>query len=260
MNTLVLSQRFTDDSNTLWRTAIALGWDVVRAHGFKVEPFEGKPVLYGETIFADAVAETLGISVVTPTHDWLPALPRQFLSRDVALTTLAETLAGSFPAFIKPPDDKLFAARVYADAAELRGVTSGFDLDTPVLVSEPVSFVAEYRAFVAHRSVAALSCYIRGGNIAEDWAELPGEREGALALLEALLADDAVELPPALVIDVGQLSTGDWAVVEANPAWASGICGCEPRAILSVLAAATVPRGAETRWARDAIWVNEPPA
>jgi hypothetical protein len=256
VNTLVLSQRFTDDSNLLWRAAIEAGWDVVRAHGFKIGPVEGTPVLYGETIFADAISEELGVSVVTPTHTWLPSLPSRFLQREVRLMTLAESLAGAFPAFIKPPDDKLFAARVYPDAASLAAVTQGFDDATPVLVSSPVSFAVEYRGFVANRRVAALSAYIRGGAVADGWEELPGEREGALALLEEIVADSSVELPPALVIDVGQLSSGSWAVVEANPAWASGLCGCDPTLILPVLAAATVPRGSEPRWARDAIWTH----
>jgi hypothetical protein len=256
MNTLVLSQRFTDDSNLLWRAAIEAGWDIVRAHGFKVGPIEGTPVLYGETIFADAVAEQLGVSVVTPAHTWLPALPPRFLQREVQLTTLSVASAGMFPAFIKPPDDKLFAARVYPDAASLEAVTQGFDSATPVLVSSPVSFAVEYRGFIANRTVMALSAYIRGGAIAEGWEELPGEREEALALLDELVADASVELPPAVVIDVGQLASGDWAVVEANPAWASGLCGCDPALILPVLAAATVPRGSALQWARDAIWTH----
>ncbi|MBL8742381.1 MAG: hypothetical protein JNK04_14835, partial [Myxococcales bacterium] len=95
MHTLVLSQRFTDDSNLLWRAAIDAGWDIVRAHGFKVGPIDGTPVLYGETIFADAICEELSVSVVTPTHAWLPALPSRFLQRSVGLTTLADAMTGS---------------------------------------------------------------------------------------------------------------------------------------------------------------------
>ena len=71
------------------------------------------------------------------------------------------------------------------------------------------------------------------------------------------LADELVTLPPAIVLDVGRLATGGWAVVEGNPAWASGLCGCDPAAVLSVLAAATVPRCSGGRWARDAVWTAE---
>jgi hypothetical protein len=125
-----------------------------------------------------------------------------------------------------------------------------------VLVSTPVRFEVEYRAFVLGRRVAATSVYIRGGAIAEGWEERPGEREGALGLLAELLADEAIALPPALVIDVARLSGGDWAVVEGNPAWASGLCGCDPQAVLPALAAATVPRGTAGQWAREVVYMQ----
>lgn len=253
MKTLVLSHRFTDDSNSLWRAALAAGWDVVRSRGFRVEPVHGEIALYGETIFADAVAEGLGVSVLGPPDAWLPALPRDYVRREVRLTDLEGARKATFPAFVKPPDEKLFGARVYTDLAALLGATQGLDGTTPVLVSGPVRFEVEYRAFIEGRRVAALSVYLRGGQLADGWREEPGEREEALELLGRLLADERVELPPALVIDVGKLATGGWAVVEGNPAWASGLCGCDAAAILPVLAAATVPRGSGGRWARDAV-------
>lgn len=258
MKTLVLSQRFTDDSNTLWRAAIEEGWEIVRAHGFRVDPVAGDAVLYGETLFADLVTEALGVDVVGPNDAWLPSLPSWALGRRIALTPLSAARSrGDFPRFIKPPDDKLFAARVYESAASFAELTAGIDPGTQVLVSDPVRFDVEYRAFVADRRVEALSPYIRGGVIAEGWQSLPGEREAATAFLERLLFEPAVALPPSLVIDVGRLSTevsAEWVVVEGNPAWASGICGCDPTAVLKVLAAATVPRGSCPMWARPASW------
>lgn len=258
MKTLVLSQRYTDDSNLLWRAAIDAGWEVARARGLRAPPVAGEPVLYGETIFADAVAEELGVSVLGPPDAWLPSLPARFLQRRVALEALGEALAsGAFPRFVKPPDDKLFPARVYRDADDLRSATPGFDEAAPVLTSDPARFIVEYRVFVAERAAAAASVYIRGGAIAAGWEERDGEREGALAFLSELLADTTIEMPPALVIDVGLLSTGAWAVVEGNPAWASGVCGCDPALVLPVLAAATAPKSAGSRWARGAVWTSE---
>lgn len=256
MKTLVLSQRFTDDSNALWRTALAAGWDVVRAHGFRVDPVNGEVAMYGETLFADAVAEALGVSVLGPSAAWLPALPHRYLRREVRLTDLEGAQTSTFPAFIKPPDDKFFAARIYAALTDFVDSTQGLASTTPVLVSQPVRFEVEYRAFVEERRVATISVYIRAGQLADDWREEPGEREEALEFLSRLLADELVELPPALVIDVGRLATGGWAVIEGNPAWASGLCGCDPTAVLPVLAAATVPRGCGGQWARDAVWIG----
>jgi hypothetical protein len=63
-----------------------------------------------------------------------------------------------------------------------------------------------------------------------------------------------MELPPAVVIDVGRMTGRGWGVVEANAAWASGLCGCDPAAVLAVLRRAAVPVSAVTdidrRWAR----------
>lgn len=128
-----------------------------------------------------------------------------------------------------------------------------------MLVAEPVRFRLEVRAFVLDRKVAALSAYIRDGEIAKaadgTWPLEAGEEAEARALLEELLVDMTVALPPALVIDVGSIEGRGFAVVEANPAWASGLCGCDPAAVLSVLMRATVAGDKATaddrRWARQ---------
>jgi hypothetical protein len=69
-----------------------------------------------------------------------------------------------------------------------------------------------------------------------------------------MLDDPEVELPPAVVVDVGRMTGRGWGVVEANPAWASGLCGCDPASVLPVLRRAVVRRGAvsevDQRWAR----------
>jgi len=130
--------------------------------------------------------------------------------------------------------------------------------DLPVLVSEPVAFEIEYRFFVLERRVAALSPYIRGGEIARsaagDWEADAAEVEAAIAAIHTLLADTDAELPPAVVVDVGRMAARGWGVVEANPAWASGLCGCDPIGVLPVLRRAAVARSsmseADQRWAR----------
>lgn len=260
MPTLVLSQRHSTDSSALWRAALDAGWDVERVRGFAVDPAlaQRDPVLYGETLFADAVMEPLGIALVQPTDDWLPRLPERYRLRDVRLVTLGEARALPAPAFIKPPDEKWFPARVYSTGAALdRDLGPELSSDLYVLVAEPVVFEVELRLFVVDRVVAAWSVYIRDGDIArrgDEWPALPGEEEGALTFAAGLLSDAAVALPPAVVIDVGRIRDRGWAVVEANAAWASGLCGVDPRAVLPVLRRATVPRAqlaaGDRPWAR----------
>jgi hypothetical protein len=259
VTTLVLSHRYSPDSNALFGAALAAGWDVERLHSFRCP--EGlaarDPVFYGETILADAIAEDLGIALLEPTDSFLPSLPERHRRRDVRLTTLAEALELRGRVFVKPTDEKCFPARVYADGAAI-APDPVLPPDLPVLVSEPVVFEVEFRFFVLGREAAAFSPYIRGGEIARsaagEWEAGTEEIEAATAALASVLSDPEVELPPAVVVDVGRMAGRGWGVVEANPAWASGLCGAVPANVLPVLKRASVPRGevteADQRWVR----------
>ena len=64
MPTLLLSARQTDDAQLLWRACIALGWEIVRVHGWRVPSISTKSVaVYGEPLFAHHVAHTLGLKL-----------------------------------------------------------------------------------------------------------------------------------------------------------------------------------------------------
>jgi hypothetical protein len=136
MPTLVLSQRYTADSSTLWRTAIAEGWNVERVLGYRCPEGIVDPVLYGETLFADAVCDQLGIALLQPSHDWLARLPERYLRRSVTIDTLGAAVLCRETKFVKPPDDKIFRAGLY-DGAQLAEVTAGLTPDVDVLVSPP---------------------------------------------------------------------------------------------------------------------------
>ena len=260
MPTLVLSQRYTDDSNALWSAAVKAGWDIERVRGFAAPGGIVDPVFYSETLLVDAIAKDLAAAVLEPTYDWLPNLPSRWRQRDVRLSTLGEARGLTEPAFVKPVDDKWMRAAVYQNGSTLQAALSdGLGDELAVLVSEVAPFELEFRAFVHERVAATVSPYLIHGEVAERdgfWGAPEGTFEEAVDFLARFLADAAVELPPGVVVDVGRLESGGWAVVEANPAWASGICGCDPYAILEVLRASTVPRGALSatlaRWDRAA--------
>lgn len=258
MPTLVLSQRYSTDSDSMWRAALHRGWDVERIRGFQIDPALAArdPVLYGETLLADAAMDVLGLALLQPTADWLPRLPEARRLRPVRLAQLGEARALAGAAFVKAPDEKWFPARVYAPG-ELAATTPGLADDVPVLVAEPVTFEVEYRLFVLERAVATWSPYLRGGELARQgdaWPADPAEVDEALGFAAALLGDPAVEVPAAVVVDVGRIQGRGWAVVEANAAWASGLCGADPLEVLGVLRRASVPRDAlseeDLRWAR----------
>lgn len=260
MPTLVLSHRYSPDSNTLFSAALAEGWDVERLHSFRcpVGLAARGPVFYGETLLADAVAEDLGIALLEPTDDWLPRLPERHRKRDVRLSTLGEAMAIEGRVFVKPTDEKCFPARVYEGGAAL-DPDPVLPRDLPVLVSEPVTFEIEYRCFVVDRALAAISPYIRRGDIARDadgaWDADAAEVREARAAIQSVLGDREVDLPPAVVIDVGRMTGLGFGVVEANACWASGICGCDPAGVLRTIARASVPRDRlsdeDQRWIRN---------
>lgn len=259
----MLSPRYSADSIAIWQAALAAGWSTARvkhaeAHALlgAIEPEE--VVIYGETLLADAVAAALGLVLLEPPMSWLPGLPEALRLRDVRLCTLGEARRSGAGKFIKPVDDKFFPARVYAQV-DIDDV--GDDLE--VLVAEPVRFGVEVRAFVCEGAIAGLSAYIRDGAIARgdgDWPLTAEEEAAARVCLERVLAEVAV--PPAVVIDVGEIVGRGWAVVEANPAWASGLCGVDPAAVLPVLRRACVAQGrlvgSELRWARPRLACSLP--
>ncbi len=193
--------------------------------------------LYGGPLFADVAAGRLGVAPLEPAVDWLAGLPGELLGRQVECATLAEARRLRRPAFLKPAADKLFAAAVHTDGSGLPGPDALED-DTPVLISDVVAFAREYRLFVLDGTVRAASRYAVDGGLAVS-PEVPPD---ALAFAADVLA--AGGLPSAVVVDVGRLADGTWAVVETNPAWASGGYACDSNAVLDVVLRAAGPRDA----------------
>jgi hypothetical protein len=241
MPTLLLSWRFTEDSQALWRAAIELGWQVERVRGVRLPPgLEGaRCILYVEGLLAPEIAAQLGLTLVEPPADWLQHVPVQYRKRSVRLTTLGEARQLTEPNFIKPPNDKAFQAKVYQAGAEL---PTEFDDEMSVLVAEPVSFEVEYRCFVLDRTIRTMSPYVRHGELARNcnFASPDAEADEARTFAETVLADPVATYPRAFVMDVGKISDRGWAVVELNAAWGSGIYGCDPKSVLSVLQHAVV--------------------
>lgn len=248
MPTLILSPRYTTDSITLAKAAASLGWSVQRLLNWHVpDGFTAAYVtLYGEPFFAAAIAEQLSLHLLEPPFDWLATLPVSYSKRRVSATTLDEARRVADAAFIKPADDKCFSARVYSSGAELRD-TEHLPAETPVLVSEPVGWEVEYRGFIRHNDLQTLSPYFRSGTLTQtedgDWPAVEEEVKEARDFYTDLLGDSEVKLPPGVVVDIGKIRGRGWAVVEANPAWSSGIYGCDPSRVLPVIESACLRAG-----------------
>ena len=241
MPTLILTPRYTDDAQALWKAAAGLGWQVERLTSWRVPAaLQGlaQPVLYGEALFGPTLAAGLGLDLLSPAEDWLVRLPFAYRKRAIALTTLGQARQLASPAFVKPPNDKSFPAAVY-HGAEL---PAEYEDDMPVLVSEVVTWEKEFRCFILDRSLRTYSVYSRNGELQRDagFHSTPDEDAQMQDFMARLLADPAVDLPAATVVDVGVIAGLGWACVEQNAAWGAGIYGCDPAQVLAVLQHASV--------------------
>ncbi|MBM7845231.1 ATP-grasp domain-containing protein [Herpetosiphon giganteus] len=237
--TLVLSPRYTPDSQALWRAAIQRGWHVQRLTHWTAPPpvpINAPVVLYLEGGLAHSIAEALGLKLPEPPDNWLPQLPIEYRQRQIQLTTM-EAAQALLPAFVKPPNDKRFPAKVYSSPAELPAEAA----DLPVLVAEVVVWEKEFRCFVLDRQLRTASLYARYAAPQDeaDFASTAEEHAELEQFLQHLLDDPQVELPRAVVIDVGVIAGRGWAVVELNAAWGAGIYGCDPAQVLEVVRYAT---------------------
>ena len=255
--TLYLSPRYTPDSVAIWRQGIADGWIVERLQSRTQRPIPKSRAVavYGEPFFAREVAASMSMALLEPPFEWLTTLPLSLTNRKIRYTTLAEGRLLTAPAFVKPADDKCFDAQVYESGVELPA-EDHLDGSAPILISEPVTWISEFRCFVLDGDVVTLSVYLRDGELAQaedgTWPSTDEEIAEARAFAELVLS--TVDLPPAVVLDVGVVDGAGWSVVEANPAWGAGIYGCDPGAVLRVLARSCVLK--ETITDADARWVT----
>ena len=240
MTTLILPPRFSDDTNILWRAAIGLGWNIERLQSWRVpESLVGTTdvAIYGESLWANFVAQQLSLRLFEPPLDWLAKLPPQFLGRDVGFCTLQEAREKSFPLFVKPAGEKSFAAQVYDSVSELP--FDDFAQETVyVLTSEVVQWKVEYRFWILDEQIVTGSSYWRGENstLVNGIYQAPeNELQQARDFTQLLLRDKGGFAGNGAVIDVGIIEGKGWAVVEANPAFGSGIYGSEPEEVLKVV-------------------------
>jgi hypothetical protein len=266
MPTLLLSPRYTTDSRALRQAAETAGWNVFRLPDWRPpqRQFAGPVALYGEPLFVDIMAAALDLVVLDSPSDWLARLPRRFAQREISAMPLSAALQLAEPRFVKPAHEKSFPAGVYAMATEAPPACRALPGELMVLVAEPVRWEIEFRGFVLNRQLVTLSPYLRDGELVEDdegnWVAEDHEWQAARAYYAQILADPALDLAPAIVLDVGRIAGRGWAIIETNGAWGAGLYGCDPAAVLPVLQRAAQPAAAlapdEQRWARARVEVE----
>lgn len=225
-----------------------MGWETLRLEGWQLpdwaETENPDVVIFATMPDATRISQQLSRTLLGCGADWLPNLPAKLLQRKIELTTLASALMMSEGCFIKSAITKHLPGKIWL-ADELRDAAQKHHPELLVLVAEPVKFLVEYRCFVAQRQIAAISLYRRYEQVFDDTAnnmnETAQEVAAAHEFAESVIRSPDVDCPPAFVLDVGIVEGRDWAVVEANECWASGIYYCDPQKVLDVLRHACIP-------------------
>ena len=258
MPTLLLSTWTLPAAHALAEAARRDGWTVRANDETPAAAPGGRIVYYGGTDLTQQIAARFHLALLEPPLDLLARLPSSLLLREVQYGRFRDLSRLKRPAFVKPADPlhKSFDAGTYGDIRDIRA-PRGIDPATPVLLAEPVEWLAEYRCFVLEGAVVASSPYLSFGRPV--WrphgqgGELARPSADAQAVCRRLLAERSVALPPAFVADVGLIQGRGWAVVEFNPAWCSGLLGADPEPVLKVLERAC--RIANALGTGDSAWI-----
>lgn len=239
MTTLLVSSMSLPAAPPLADAAARRGWKTISLD--RPIPRLGnrdRLIFYGSTLVAMDVATRFELALLEPPLDLLARLPPSLLMRTVEYSRWDQFHTLQQAVFIKPADplDKVFDAGVYRERSQIRTIRP-IPPDTPILLSQTVEWLTEYRCFVLDRDVVAWSPYLSFGrplhhhNLTIPRIPPP---QSVLDVCRRLFA--SIDLPPAFVVDVGLIEDCGWAIVEFNPAWCSGLLSADPDKVLDVLA------------------------
>jgi hypothetical protein len=206
-----------------------------REKGYEVRCFEladlpnieitpDTPVVGGIPV---VVAALIRLGISPPELPSIPTEIEHFAQRRIWTTTMESarvSVERGEPVFVKPmpADRKLFAGLVFARFRDTIA-TAHVPPDYPVVCSEPVQFLSEYRAFVLDRDIIGLRHYKGDFRIFPD-----------IRVIEAAVGA-YTSSPSAYGIDFGVTLDGRTLLVEANEGHSLGCYGLTPLLYSSII-------------------------
>jgi hypothetical protein len=157
--------------------------------------------------------KTLGIN--PPLSINIPNELMEYTKRNIRYMTMGEFKQDTqIPVFVKPNRfAKEFVAGVIKNQSSKALFFNDISDDTPVLVSDVIDIVSEYRCYVLKKELKGIKHYIGDIRIFPD-----------VKVIDAAIAD-YTSAPSAYVIDFGITKDGETVVVEVNDAWSVGNYG-----------------------------------
>lgn len=233
---------YTEDSNNLKKASIHSPYELNRFNAKWNVPEEFREdviAVYGEDIYAEIVADQCGLTLMKPDDNWLSLISEEFTKRKISYGQMKDYIDQE-NMFIKCSDFKSFKAGVYQKVTDIKGFDT-VDLNSTVFTSEVVEWLLEVRCFVLHGEIKTYSSYWR--NDAFDMNPLSEREENDMSVFfDLFIRKYASTLPPAIVLDFGSIKEKGWALIEANPAWCSGLYACNAEKVLEVIVESCVKR------------------
>jgi len=234
-NIIALSPIYTEDSNNLKRASISSPYELNRFNAKWTVPEEFRKdviAVYGEDIYAEIVAEQCNLTLTKPDDNWLSKISEEFTKRKISYGQLKD-FVDEENIFIKCSDFKSFKAGVFDKVTHIKGFDS-LDLESTVFTSKVVEWQLEVRCFVLDKEIKTYFSYWR--NNAFDTNPLSEtEQKDLFAFFNKFMKQYAETLPKAVVLDFGIIKGKGWALIEANPAWCSGLYACDAEKALEVI-------------------------
>ena len=191
----------------------------------------------------------LASSLAAPGQSWLSSVDKSLTRRKI-VTGAVSMMPEDVLLFAKPAESKIdaiLAGKYRKSEIEEICARDGISSNQQFQWSESIlKMNHEHRFFVAHGKVVTGSPYLIDGVVYHPGLVSPYFTD-ALKAAESILTELGENQPPAFTLDVARDETSEaWLIVEANPAWSSGIYGCDPSLVIDVLEVAC--NNTEDRW------------
>lgn len=234
-NIIALSPIYTEDSNNLKKASLNSPYELNRFNAKWNVPEEFRAdviAVYGEDIYSEIVAEQCNLTLTKPDDNWLAGISEKFTKRKISYTQL-KNVVHKENIFIKCSDFKSFKAGVFDKVTDIKGFDS-LDLNSTVFTSEVVEWELEVRCFVLNNEIKTHSTYWRNNSFNTNLLS-ETERNDMFEFFKSFIKQYSSTLPNAIVLDFGIIKEKGWALIEANPAWCSGLYACDAEKALEVI-------------------------
>lgn len=177
-------------------------------------------------------------SLMAPGQDWLSTVDSSLVGREIVTQPLSAMPYG-IQLFAKPAEAKIDAIKAGLYKREyIDTVYQEQDIPVDTLLQWTTTLMDmnhEHRFFIANREVMTGSPYLIDGQVYDGYMTSPRYEE-AVKFAEFAVKELGENQPPAYTLDVAfDEKSGKWIIVEANPAWSSGIYGADPSSMIDVL-------------------------